>query len=174
MIDAGFQVLLGSYKCPDFTAQEGHQFLRGIGSSVRQGILQKGPDPLVGIEFRSVWRERFEMETGEASEELFQQGSLVDLPVIEQGDDMAAQMLQQVTEEQADLFTVDVCLVEMTVQADTPTKGAERDGGNGGDSIMPVAVVEDRCLAAGAPCLAHRRDQQESRFVDEDDVGCQP
>lgn len=39
---------------------------------------------------------------------------------------------------------------------------------------MTIPVVEDRCLSDRTPGLANGGNQDDARFVDKDEVGCQP
>jgi len=51
---------------------------------------------------------------------------------------------------------------------------ADGDTGDRGDAVMTVPMVQDWCLTDWAPCLPDSRNQEETAFVGEDDVGCQP
>src|SRR4030042_7187993 len=48
------------------------------------------------------------------------------------------------------------------------------DAGDGGDPVMAITMMQNRGLAYRAPRFKNRRDQEEARFVDKDEVGCQP
>lgn len=100
--------------------------------------------------------------------------AFVNLTVVEQRDDMATKMSQYFPEKTADDFAIDVCVEEMAVQPNAVALGADGDSGNSGDSVVTVEMTVNGRLPTRAPCLAYRRNQQEARFVEEQDVGTQP
>ncbi len=58
-----------------------------------------------------------------------------------------------------DTFTINALLIELTVEVEVATFGANRDGRNGRDSVVTKPVVEVRRLPPGAPSLADRGNQ---------------
>ena len=74
----------------------------------------------------------------------------------------------------ADLRVLDVLGVEAVVQAETAAVGTHGDARDHGDPIVPLMVVEKRCLPTRRPRLTDTRNQEEARLVDEDEVGTQP
>jgi len=77
-------------------------------------------------------------------------------------------------EEHADLFLPDVLEVELVVEAQAVSSRAYGDSRDDRDFVPLIAMTMNRSLASWCPGLDHIRDQQESGFVDEDDVGAQP
>ena len=98
----------------------------------------------------------------------------MNLSIVQYDDDMSAQMPQEIAKKHAHLVAADVHGVEVTVEAETATLGAERDTRDGRNPVVTVAVTVDRCLTTRTPCLAHGWNQQEARFVNEDNMGAQP
>ena len=87
---------------------------------------------------------------------------------------MASYLSQQLTEERRHFFSMDIVLIKLAVQC---TMGAFRTDGNTGDSrdpVMTIPMKHNRCLSHRTPGLVDRRDQEEARFVDKDEMGCQP
>lgn len=78
------------------------------------------------------------------------------------------------TQEFTDLGLFDILFVKMAIQSEVPSLRAYRYAGDSRDFVVAVTVAVDRGLASGCPRLAHIRDQQEPRFVDEDYMGTQP
>lgn len=98
----------------------------------------------------------------------------MDADVVPDDDDGPPDVLQQVQQELADLSTPDVAVVDLKVEPHATAARADRDAGDHRQSIMPVEVPDDRRDSAGRPSPSNRRDQEEPRFVDEDEVGAQP
>ena len=109
-----------------------------------------------------------------AQEELVDRVALVNLAVVEQGDDVSAEMAQDVFEERADHFAVDVRVEQLAVQPRATPLRADGDPGDGRDPVVAVEVMEDRRPPARTPRPAHRRDQEKARFVEEKEIGPQP
>ena len=83
-------------------------------------------------------------------------------------------MSQQVAEENAYLLVPDVVEVKLVEKAQTLTLRADGDSRDDGDLVSPVAMPKHRSLATRGPGLDDIRNQQESGFVREDDMGPQP
>ena len=174
MFDAEPEERLRSADASDLGRQRLHEIFGAVGAGVGQRLLEQRPDALVGIEFRGVGRKRFEAESRMTREQVVNRAALVDLPVVEEGDDVSPQMAQHISQEAADHVAVDIRVEQLTVQPQAPTLRADGDSGDGRDPIVAVDVTVKRRLAARAPGLAHRGDQQKARFVEEEQVGPQP
>ena len=174
MFDAGAEKTLRRCQFPDACTEHGEEVVLAVGPRVGQGAFQMPPDAFVGIEFRRVGRKRFEMQASEAGAQLRHRAGLVNLSIVQYDDDMSAQMPQEIAKKHAHLVAADVHGVEVTVEAETATLGAERDTRDGRNPVVTVAVTVDRCLTTRTPCLAHGWNQQEARFVNEDNMGAQP
>jgi len=96
------------------------------------------------------------------------------LAVIQQNDQMAADLMQQMTEEGRHFFALDIVRIELAVQRTMKALRTDGDAGDGRDAVVPIPMMQDGCLSHGAPGLTDRRDQEEARFVDKDEMGCQP
>jgi len=100
--------------------------------------------------------------------------ALVGLGVVQQRDHVSAQVAQQVAQELADLDLADVLQMKAVIQAQALAAGADRDARDDRDLVAPSVMAADGGVAARGPGAQHRGDQQEPRFVDEDEVGAQP
>ena len=114
------------------------------------------------------------MEPRITAKELMDRRAFVNLAVVEQGDDVSAQMAQDVFEKPADHLAVNVGVKQVAVQSQEAARRADRNPRDGRDPVMPVDVAMDGRLAARTPRLTHRRDQQEARFIEEENMGSQP
>lgn len=104
-----------------------------------------------------------------------QRGSIVGRRIVEYNDQRAVQMTQQSAEEDAYFLLPDIVEVELIVQAQTLSSGTHGDSGNDRDFVAPsLAVIVNRGASLRRPSPGHVRDQEEARFVGEDEVGAQP
>jgi hypothetical protein len=94
--------------------------------------------------------------------------------VIQQDDEMTGYLTQQMAEKHRHFFALDVIFVQLAVQRATEAFRADRDAGYGRNAFVTMPMVQYRCLSYRAPCFANRGNQEEARFVNEDEVGCQP
>lgn len=94
--------------------------------------------------------------------------------VIEKHDQTAGYLTQQMAEEYHHFLSLDVVLIQLAVQRTMEAFRADGDSGDGGDTIMTIPMMNNRGLAYRAPRLTNRRDQEEARFVNKDEVGRQP
>lgn len=99
---------------------------------------------------------------------------LVRSGVVQEDDHRATQMTQQVAQELTDLGLSDVGPVKLVVQPQAVAPGTHRDRRDHRDLVSTVAVTMERSLSSGGPGAHHDRDQEEPRFVREDEVGTQP
>ena len=113
-------------------------------------------------------------KTGMASLELYQRLSVVSCRVIQDRDHGAAQVPQEIAKEHADLFVSNIVAVELVEKPQELALRTAGDSRDDGDFVPTVTMPMHRSLTSRRPGLDHIRDQQESGFVGEDDVGTQP
>jgi hypothetical protein len=157
----------------DFATQIREQLVEPIGFAVGKLQLEVAPGPLVRIEFGRVRRESLHVEPRSASQQPAHLGSVMDRAPIPEQHDVPAPMPQEQAQEDGDLDMGDVVEVEMRVEPTPVTRRADRDGGNGRDAVVAVAMVHHRRRPAGRPCTAHVRDEQKAALIKEDQMGLQ-
>ncbi len=150
------------------------EFALGVRSTVGERALGELPDTLVGVEFRRIAGEAVEREPGIAGLERANRYATVDRAVVPDHDHRAAQMAEQIAEEGAYLRVLDVLGREQEVETAVPATRTHRQPRDDRDPLAPLAVTQLRRLPPRCPGAAHGWDQEESRLVDEDDVGAQP
>lgn len=158
----------------DVLHQHVHQRSLRVGTAVGQGAFEMIPDALVRVQFGGVRRERDQVEPGGAGEEVLHRIPAVDGAIVQQHDHLAADVVQQLAEEPRDVFALDVVLVQLAVQRTMEALGADGDAGDGGNPVVALPIPQDGGLAHRTPGFANGGDQEEARFIDEDDMGCQP
>lgn len=145
-----------------------------VRSAVGQVAFGQGPDAFVRIQLRRIGGEVLQVETGERVAQLLDGRTFVDPAVVPEEDDGPAEMAKQVAEEGAHVGPADVRGLETVVQAEAPAARTHRDRGDDGDLVAPLPDAQNWSLPPRGPGLADTGNQQEARFVDEDEVGPQP
>lgn len=115
-----------------------------------------------------------DVKTGMAALQLRQRFSTMSLRVIQDGDQMATQVSQQIAQEHANLIVPDVVEVKLVEKAEVLALGTDGDPRDDRDLVTAVTVPVHGSLAARRPGLDHMGNQQKSGFVGKDDVGAQP
>ncbi len=149
------------------SAVEGSEIVR---SPVRETSLGVRPHAFVRVQLGRVGREELQVKSRVAAAQLSHRRPLVDRGVVQEHDDVAAQVTQEMAEEGADVGLADVVTVAAEVEPHAVAHGADRKPGDDREAIVSVAVVDAGRLAAGGPGPAEGRNQEEARFVDEDQV----
>ena len=174
MPDATFEEDRGGRETADLVGEHVHQFGLRVWPTVGQGALQVVPDALVGVQVGCVGREGHQMQTTRAAEHLLDRITAMDLAVVQQHDQMTADLTQQVAQKTSDLFALDVVLVQLAVQHTMEELGTDCDSGNGRDTVVSFAMTNDRGLTDRAPGFTDGGNQEEAGFVDKDNMGRQP
>lgn len=145
-----------------------------IRPAVGKSVVRLAPDTFIGIEFRRIRGEAFQMETRVSAAEAPDRFAFVRFAIVPDDDEVAAQMTEQVAQELARLRLLDVLAMQLEVQAHAPAAGTDGECRDGGDLVVLVAVLGEWGLAARRPRAADRRNQEEAGFVDETEMGAQP
>ena len=145
------------------------------GLAIGQVGLGPAPDPLGRIEFGGIGGEVDQVEPGMAPAQSGQEGTPVDRGVVQQDDDGAPQVTEEVAKAEDDLRGMEVH-VELAAEVEpaVPTAGAQAEGGKDRDSVMALGVPQERRLAPWGPGAPHQRGQLEPGLIEEDEVGAQP
>ena len=98
----------------------------------------------------------------------------VNLRSVPHDNHMPAKVAQQVAQKTTDFWVLDVFLVEVKIQTQATPRRTDRKSGDDGDPIAPLMVDKNRRQTLRRPGAPPGRNQQESRLVDEGDVGTQP
>jgi len=158
----------------DFLRKDVHECGRRIGPAVGQVGLEVIPHAFVGVQLRGVRWEGLQVQPGRAAEQLLHGLAAVNPAIVQQHDEVAGDLTQQGAEEGCDLVALDIVLIQLAVQRAVAAPRADGDAGDGRDAVVRVPVPHDRRLPHRPPGLANRGDQEETRLVDEDEVGPQP
>jgi hypothetical protein len=105
------------------------------------------------------------METGMAATDLGDGGAVMDRPLVPDQDDMAAEMAQQIPQEDGDLDMGEIVGMHVEREAQVLPARADGEGGDRRHLIAPIPVVNQRGLAARGPRAPYGRNQLEARFI---------
>lgn len=142
-----------------------------FGRAIGQRVFGFGPHKLIGIEFGGIGRKSMHMEPLALANELFNDDACVNGAAVPEQHNWAAQVAQQVTQEADDLHPRNVGAVETEVKSKPLMRRGDTDGGDGRNPLPAVAVSKDRSLADWRPGLAHVRNEEESAFIEEHEMG---
>ena len=146
---------------------------RSLGQPLARSCLAKCQTPSSGFS-SGVGRETLQAQTRMLAQQLIQRFALMGGGVIHKHHDRAAQVSKQMAEEEAHFLLPDVAEPKLVIEAEMLSLRTDGDSRDHGDSLAPIRMAQDRGLAPRGPGLDHVGDQQEPRFVGEDEVGAQP
>jgi hypothetical protein len=150
------------------------QLLHVVRAVVRQGVaLEIGPPVLVGVEFRGVPGQVFQVEPSASSQPVAQHSTSVARQTVPHHEDGAFEVPQQVTQELDDLLLPNGSVqVEVKIPAQPMTPWRDRKPADRRDpAVVSGSVSYDRGLSARGPRPAHQGGQQEAGFINEDQMG---
>ena len=170
-MNAGPKKLLGVSDAMHRAAQSAAKLDNIFGGSIGQTVFGFGPYKLIRVKFWGVGREPMRMEPGVVAEKLLDDCAPVDGAAIPQQHNRCAQMAEEVAQKADDLHPRDVGGMETKVKSKPLSRWGNSDGGDGRNPLPPVAVSEDGGTAHRRPGLAHVRNEEESAFVEEHEMG---
>ncbi len=141
------------------------------GHPVGQGTIGLGPDVFRRIELRRVGRELFHVESwmgGDPRSDFF---TAMDRSPIPEQDDGSLQMPEQVLQERSDIQAGEIVTAQPKVERHPSPLGRHGQGTDRRHPILLIAVAHDRRAAFRGPGVRHVGDEQEARFIKEDEVG---
>lgn len=159
MLNASAEMTLGGSETADVVGQHVHQLGLCVRSAVGQATLEMIPYAFIGIQFGRVCREGHQVKTACSGKEFLHRLAAMNITIVQQNDEMAAHLAQQMAKEHGDFFALNVVLIEMTVQR--AVEGLWTDGyaGYGGDAVMAIVIGQDGGLPHRTPCLADSGNQ---------------
>ena len=158
----------------DGFGQDVHQLGWRIRATVGQRVLQVVPDAFIRVQLGCVWGKGLYVQTRGTGEQFVDGIIAMGCAIIQKHHQMAGDLTQQMTKASHYFFALNIVLVQVTVPRTMEAFRADGNTRNGRDPVVPIPMMDHRRLADRAPRLPNRRDQEEPRFVHQDEVGCQP
>ncbi len=141
------------------------------GRTVGQGAIGLGPDVFRRIELWRVGRELFHVESWMGGDPLVDFFTAMDRAPIPEQDDGSPQMPEQVLQERSDIQAGEIATTQPKVERHPSPLGRHGQGTDRRHPILLRAVAHDRRAAFRGPGARHVGDEQEARFIKEDEVG---
>lgn len=141
------------------------------GEAVRCMALKVIPDLFNRIEFGCIAWKPFDMKTRIFYKNLLYSWPFMDLCFVPQKDNMALDMSEESMQKICHMLSFEVILLKACIEPYPFTLGRYCEGRQCRDAVMPIAVVNDRCLAPRPPGAASCWNEQESAFIQEGEVG---
>lgn len=117
----------------------------------------------------------FDVEPWVSSEEPLEGFPLMGGGVIQENDEGAAELPQQLAQKHTNFFLSEVVIEEEVVKAQMMSPEAERDPGNDGDFIpAPLAITEEGSTTPRCPGPDYQGSQQKAAFIGKNYVGTPP
>lgn len=142
------------------------------GNTVGQGAFEIRPNELIRIEFGRISREPVDVEPGMSAEKFLGHLPPVRLAVVPEENHLSAKVTQELAQKSRHFWSLDVLPgMETGIKGQAPP--SRRDGkGRDGRNLVPMhGTTQDRRLTTGGPGSMNCRNQQESSFVEENEVG---
>lgn len=133
--------------------------------------LELVPDLFGRVEFRGVFRKPFGLKARVVQQHLPDRRPFVDLAPVPQQDDRAGHVTQKLSQERGHMHGLEVVLPETGIQSDVPADRADREGGQGRDAVVLVAVGNPWSLTLRAPRPSARRNEQKAALIQEGQMG---
>lgn len=95
----------------------------------------------------------------------------VDLAAVPQQDHRSLKMAHEILQECNDLQARDVDGVVFHIKPQVLSLGRNAERANRGDSVMVLAMPQDRCLSPWRPSFTHIWDEQKTAFIEENQMG---
>src|SRR2546423_12140247 len=95
-----------------------------VRAAIGQLALGQRPNPFVGVEFRSIGREMLQLETRVLIQKLLQRLPLMSGGIIQQNDNGATQVPQQLLQKPTDFLLPDVVEKEEIIESQVVAPGA--------------------------------------------------
>jgi hypothetical protein len=178
MSDEGRQQVGSTLQPLQLLDQHTPQLSRILGGEVGEPtVLGVPPHPFVGVRLGGLAGERLRHDLRMVCQVgPHGPGAVVDVAPVPQDRHRAGDVPLQLLEGRHRVRAAGVRVVgpQVEVQPEPPALGADRPGAEGRDPVVPVPTPHDRCLAPWGQGAAHGRGEQESRLVEEDQVGLAP
>jgi hypothetical protein len=143
--------------------------------SVGQVALALRPNVFVRIELRGIRREAVHVKVpATVGEVLLHQPPAMYRTTVPQQNDWSMEVVLQVAQKVDDLDARDVRSVKTNIQAQPAANGRNSEGGDCGDAISAVTVVQPRRFASRRPRSSNRWDEEKAAFVYKCEIGAQP
>ncbi len=141
------------------------------GRTIRQSAVGLVPDIFGRVEFRRIGREKFRMESWMGFEPLLDFPTAMDRSPIPQQDHGPPKMPDQVLKEGPNVQACEIVGAQLKIEGQPSSSGRHGQSTDRRDPVLLVEIVNERRFPFGGPGAGHVGDEQEARFIEEDQMG---
>jgi hypothetical protein len=123
------------------------------------------------VEFRGIGWELFDLESWMVSDPLLDLAAAMDCSPIPQQDHGSPKVPEQVLKERSDIQSREIARAKLKVKGQPSSLGRDRQGADRRDPVLFVEIVHQGCFAFWGPGAGHVGDEQEARFIEEEQMG---
>ena len=156
------QLVLRAANPPPVRVQGRTKVLLGEMQAVRTVSFEVLPDLLDRVEFRCVARKPLDLEPRVSPKDGGDQWPLVYASVVPEHNYVSPQVTQQCSEKLCHVDGLEVLMLKPNIQSHVLADGGDRQGSEGGDTIVSVAIEDDGCIALWSPGPVASRDEHEA------------
>lgn len=139
--------------------------------AVRQVVFSLGPDKLGWVEFRSIGRKSVNSESCMTLNELGNDLVSVNRASVPKQNHGSGQMSQKVAQKEDDFNSGDVVSMILQIKSQALSLGRDTESADGRDAITLLTVSQNGGLPARSPCATNVGNEQESAFVEKNQMG---
>lgn len=169
-VDAGTQKAFGSCNGKQGLMNLIAQFIEVVWTCVRQSLFTACPYKFIRVEFRGIGRKFMDMDARVLTQEIFDQSAFMNGPAIPEQVNLPGKCAEEIPQERNHLHSRNVFREELEGQAETLSHRRYRNCRNGRNSIPPIAMAVDWRLPAHSPGSPHVGNDQETAFVEENQM----
>lgn len=175
MDDAAAQQIWALAQALQRQGHAGGKFSQVVGTAVCQFALGQVPDAFVWVELGRIAGEIVHDKTAVALAQRIERLAVVNAGIVEQHEERAAKVVQQLADELAHTRAVEVLIgIDSVVERQMVAMRTDADRRDHRHLVAARAVSMARGVATRRPGLEHGGNQEEARFVEEDEMGTQP
>lgn len=141
------------------------------GEAVRGMALKVIPDLFNRVDFGCVAWKPFDMKAGIFYKDFLYHRPFMDLCFVPQKDYMSLDVSEESMQKICHMFSFEIVLLKACIEPHPFTLGRYGEGRQCRDAVMPITVVNNRCLAPWPPGAASSWNKQKSTFIQKGEVG---
>jgi hypothetical protein len=142
-----------------------------VRGTVGQSAFRLSPDEFRRIEFRSISRKPFHVETREAITEITNRFSPMNEGFVPQEEDLATEVSQKVPQEKSHVQSFEIILLQAKVKRQVPPPRRNAENRDGRNLLSAVEMMQDWGLPPGRPGPANIGDKQKTAFIEKGQMG---
>jgi len=133
-------------------------------------VLRPSPDLFIGIEFRGMRGQPFDLDPPRESLSQVLRGGEMNRPTIQDQDDPVGKMFEEFRHKALDLGGTEVVLLEPKAQGQMLSLRRDRDRRNSGEAVVAFPTVLEGRVPLGTPGPADHRLEHKAGFIEKNEA----